>query len=404
VGPFELGEWRVDPASREFRSRDRSTRVSPKAMHVLQTLIEAGGDVVRRDEMLDAVWADVVVGEEVLTHAVAELRRALGDSARRPRFIETVHKAGYRLCDVPKSCAVEQAGPVSALAGCFNLDDYCECLRGRALFERGGKRNMLAAVEAYRNAGEYAATSPLGLAELAEALAFLYLYYEAHDRHLEDAFHAAEGAIALAPDFAPAHAVHGFILAVRGRRAPALRSFGTALRYQPDGFSPHYLLGRAMFAEGDLATAAALLDRAAQVKPENFHALVIASACYRGIGDYASAERASQAALARIETHLRTSPGDMRALCGKTRCLAELGHRDRAVDMVRDASPADDPLQYYLVDSLARAGETDGALDALECVVDGGWSHGAWLRADPDIAELRREPRFQRLESALKLH
>ena len=99
MGPFELGEWRVDPASREFRSRDGSTRVSPKAMHVLQTLIEAGGDVVRRDEMLDAVWADVVVGEEVLTHAIAELRRALRDSARRPRFIETVHKAGYRLCE-----------------------------------------------------------------------------------------------------------------------------------------------------------------------------------------------------------------------------------------------------------------------------------------------------------------
>ena len=288
---------------------------------------------------------------------------------------------------------MQQAEPVSVLPSCFNLDDYCECLRGRALFERGGKRNMLAAVEAYRNAGEYAATSPLGLAELAETLAFLYLYYEAHDHHLEDAFHAAEGAIALAPEFAPAHAVHGFILAVRGNRAAALRSFGTALRYQPDGFSPHYLLGRAIFAEGDLATAAALLDRAAQVKPENFHALVIASACYRGIGDHASAERASQAALARIETYLQTSPGDMRALCGKTRCLAELGHRDRAVDMVRDASPADDPLQYYLVDSLARAGETDGALDALECVVDGGWSHGAWLRADPDIAELR--PRAQ---------
>ena len=103
--PFELGEWRVDPRSREFRSNGLSIRVSPKAMQVLQTLVGARGDVVRRDEILNAVWADVIVGEEVLTHAIAELRRALDDRARSPRFIETVHKAGYRLCARPKACA-----------------------------------------------------------------------------------------------------------------------------------------------------------------------------------------------------------------------------------------------------------------------------------------------------------
>ena len=95
--PFELGEWRVDPASREVASQETSTRVSPKAMQVLQTLIRAGGEVIPRDDLMSAVWGDVIVGEEVLTHAIAELRRALGESARRPRYIEPVHKSGYRL-------------------------------------------------------------------------------------------------------------------------------------------------------------------------------------------------------------------------------------------------------------------------------------------------------------------
>ncbi|MGI9413248.1 MAG: winged helix-turn-helix domain-containing protein [Hyphomicrobiales bacterium] len=402
--PFELGEWRVDPRSREFRSNGLSIRVSPKAMQVLQTLVGARGDVIRRDEILDAVWADVIVGEEVLTHAIAELRRALDDRARSPRFIETVHKAGYRLCARPKACAPDCTEAGERLRSDFDLDWYRECLRGRVLFERGGKHNMHAAVEAYRTAAEYDPASPLGLAELAETLTFLYLYYEPHGSHLEAAFRAAETAISLEPDFALAHAVHGFILAIRGRRAPALGSFGAALRHQPNGFSPHYLLGRAMYAAGDMATAAALLDRAAQVKPQDFHALVIASAAYRGSGDCASATRASRAALARIDAHLQANPGDMRALCGKACCLVELGDAERALETVRDASPADDPLQYYLVDSLARAGEIDGALDALERVIEGGWAHADWLQADPDIANLRREPRFKRMQRALELH
>ncbi len=53
--------------------------------------------MLSRRQLLDAVWPDVTVGEEVLTHAIAELRKALGDSKRQPRYIETVHKSGYRL-------------------------------------------------------------------------------------------------------------------------------------------------------------------------------------------------------------------------------------------------------------------------------------------------------------------
>ena len=402
--PFELGEWRVDPASREFKSREASTRVSPKAMQVMQTLIGAGGEVVSRDDLLDAVWGDVIVGEEVLTHAIAELRRALGDSARRPRYIETVHKSGYRLREMPATCPIPARDVTSAYDDAFDIAGYCACLRARALFERGGKRNMLAAVDTYRSAGEHAATSPRALAEFAETLAFVFLYYDPDERHLADAFCAAQSAIGLEPGYAHAHAVQGFVLSIHGRRTAALKSFGAALRLQPDGFSPHYLLGRAMVADGDLTLAASLLDRAAQLKPDDFHTLVIASACYRGIGDHAAAQRASRTALARIDDFLKLAPDDMRALCGKTRSLAELCEYGQALDMVSEVSPADDPLQYYFVDVLAQAGETDGALDALERVIDAGWSHGAWLRADPDVAHLRREPRFQRLQRALRVH
>ena len=94
---FMLGRWTVDPMSREVTDGSAATRLSPKALGVLMALDKASGQVVSRGELLDDVWAGVTVGEEVLTHAIAELRRAFDESARDPKVVETVHRAGYRL-------------------------------------------------------------------------------------------------------------------------------------------------------------------------------------------------------------------------------------------------------------------------------------------------------------------
>ena len=66
-------------------------------MAVLIVLYEARGEVLSREALMEAVWPDVAVGEEVLTRAIADLRKALGDSRQDPRYIQTVQKAGYRL-------------------------------------------------------------------------------------------------------------------------------------------------------------------------------------------------------------------------------------------------------------------------------------------------------------------
>jgi TolB-like protein/DNA-binding winged helix-turn-helix (wHTH) protein/Tfp pilus assembly protein PilF len=64
---------------------------------VLVHLAQRAGQVVSRDELLSAVWPGVVVGDDALTQAVIKLRKALGDDARRPEYIETLAKRGYRL-------------------------------------------------------------------------------------------------------------------------------------------------------------------------------------------------------------------------------------------------------------------------------------------------------------------
>jgi DNA-binding winged helix-turn-helix (wHTH) protein len=68
----------------------------PKAFAVLQFLLERPGRLVSQNEIIEAVWAHAVVQPEVLKSQILDIRRVLGDSARAPRFIETLHRRGYR--------------------------------------------------------------------------------------------------------------------------------------------------------------------------------------------------------------------------------------------------------------------------------------------------------------------
>ncbi len=97
VRRWSLGDCIVDVERHCVLRQEREFRLAPKAVAVLVCLIEAGQRVVSRNDLMDAVWPDADVGEEVLTQAIAELRRALGEQARDGAVVETIRKSGYRL-------------------------------------------------------------------------------------------------------------------------------------------------------------------------------------------------------------------------------------------------------------------------------------------------------------------
>jgi TolB-like protein/DNA-binding winged helix-turn-helix (wHTH) protein len=107
---YRLGKWVVEPLSNTVRRGGRVAHLKPKSMAVLERLIEAQGEVVTRDQLFDAVWPGGVVSDATLTQCIVELRRALGDSARRPRYIETVPKVGFRLVATAEPVTDETSG------------------------------------------------------------------------------------------------------------------------------------------------------------------------------------------------------------------------------------------------------------------------------------------------------
>lgn len=91
-----LGEVVVDVESRRVSAPGGVHSLEPRVFDLLRTLAGRPGLTVTREHLIDMVWGRAEGSDEALSQAVAKLRRALGDDARAPRFIETVPKLGYR--------------------------------------------------------------------------------------------------------------------------------------------------------------------------------------------------------------------------------------------------------------------------------------------------------------------
>lgn len=95
--PFYLADWYVDSAANRLRHGDTEVKLESKVMAVLRYLALHPNEPVSRDVLEQAVWGKTVVGYDALTRCIAQLRKALGDDTREPRYIETISKKGYRL-------------------------------------------------------------------------------------------------------------------------------------------------------------------------------------------------------------------------------------------------------------------------------------------------------------------
>ena len=94
---FRIADWTVDPAANRITRGEETVRLEPKVVDVLVYLAGRPGEVVKREQLEDVVWAGTVVGYDTLTGAIQKLRKALNDDPRNPRYIETLSKRGYRL-------------------------------------------------------------------------------------------------------------------------------------------------------------------------------------------------------------------------------------------------------------------------------------------------------------------
>lgn len=93
---FFFGEWQINPSANSLLLGKQVKQLEPKAMDVLLFLCQRAGEVVSSDEIVSHCWPGVDTGDNPLHKIINQLRRALGDSATEPTYIETIRKRGYR--------------------------------------------------------------------------------------------------------------------------------------------------------------------------------------------------------------------------------------------------------------------------------------------------------------------
>jgi DNA-binding winged helix-turn-helix (wHTH) protein/WD40 repeat protein len=94
---FQVGEWRVRPDLNRIERGDEVRRLEPRVMDLLVHLAAHAGEVFTKERLIQAVWPETFVTDGALTYAVTQLRHLLGDDPKRPAYLETIPRRGYRL-------------------------------------------------------------------------------------------------------------------------------------------------------------------------------------------------------------------------------------------------------------------------------------------------------------------
>src|ERR1700728_129048 len=96
-GHFVIAEWTVEPELNAISRDGMTAHLEPKVMKVLLQLAMAPGQVLSKADLIEAVWPDTFVSDDVLTRCISVLRREMHDDPHAPRYIQTIPKAGYRM-------------------------------------------------------------------------------------------------------------------------------------------------------------------------------------------------------------------------------------------------------------------------------------------------------------------
>ena len=142
LSPFYLGDWQVSPLSNSIQHAGKNKQLEPKAMDVLIYLCSKKGELVSSDELLNHCWKNIEVGDNPLHKTITQLRKALGDKASAPQYIETIRKRGYRIIakldfplseEAPKVTSWQGGSPFLGLSAYNTTDNHLFFGRNQAI-------------------------------------------------------------------------------------------------------------------------------------------------------------------------------------------------------------------------------------------------------------------------------
>ena len=261
---YRFGDAALDVSERRVTRHGRQVSLSPKSHDVLVYLVRHAGRLVRKRELLEAVWPEAFVEEGILAVHVSGLRRALGDDPRAPWCIETVAKGGYRLIAQVQHDHDVSAPPPAARAQLHELVG-----RARAHLLSASRTGVPLAMQTFQAAialdpTHAPAHAGLALACCAEAEWRLASPLDAYAR----AKTAALRALARDDRSADASVALGAVMFLgEWDWIGAERSLQRALEINPDHVQGRLLYGHLLDTQGQLQDGLAMRLRALETAP-----------------------------------------------------------------------------------------------------------------------------------------
>lgn len=122
---YEFSNFRLDLSEKVLLHNGKSVPLTPKVFYTLQVLVENAGHLLEKDFLMKKIWQDRFVEESNLTFNIKMLRKALGDNAANPQFIETIPKRGYRFIGEVNEVSneIDNEQPVSLVNEPIRIDD-----------------------------------------------------------------------------------------------------------------------------------------------------------------------------------------------------------------------------------------------------------------------------------------
>jgi adenylate cyclase len=280
-----------------------------------------------------------------------------------------------------------------------NVEAYTYYLRGREHFHRGSRSSYLLAKRMFAKAIELDPLYARAYAGLADCDSFLYMDYS--EDVAADMLKNSETALELEKDLVEAHASRGLALSIARRYAEAEREFALALVRDPNQFELQFFCGRSCYAQGKFEQTARHWERAAEIKPDDYQALILLNQVYASLGRPKDAIRASQRGVERAKREYAKNPENPRPAYFMATALAKLGEAARAEEWARTAlaiAPEDYLTQYNIACFYSVGGKPDRAFDILERLLPvSNADMKNWILTDSDLGPLHVDPRWQAL-------
>ena len=433
---YRFGPFTFDAARRRLSREGRSVAVPPKALDVLEALLEQRGRTVEKDDLLNRVWHDTAVEEANLTQSVFMLRRALGDNPAGAQYIATVARRGYRFVGTATEVAGERAADEHRhVQRTANIQAYHAYLKGRHAWAKRDADSLRAAIFSFRQAIDLDPTyavAYVGLAEcfavlrghcwpsppealaiaraaaaraleiddtLAEAHATLGLIQMVFEWNWAAAEQSFRCAIDLAPDYATTRNWYASCLAAQCRLDEAILEAQEAVRGDPLNVSWHMGVGHMLFLARRYREAIEVELNVLDLDPQCWLAHWVLGLSYEQIGE-------STSAIAALQKADELSGGNLMARGMLGRILGLHGSADdarRLLDEImsrrgRDTAPAE-------IAGLIHAGldATSAAFDCFERAAHEGSYLLSFLNVSPVFDQLRSHPRFGGLQRLVRL-